>query len=154
MTMQSRAAAISSIAVVVAVIVGTSASTVDAQDASAAPSAVTEFSATLSADQTQHRATALNLKYDFPNEFCKDGLDTYSVDQSMTFTADPVVVEVATFDSPLAGWGSQDAFIYARAARRRMSSRSRIRLPDVRDTAVRDHRQHRRHPQHCPARGG
>lgn len=88
-------------------------STTDAQDVSTAPSAGAEFSATLSAVQTQHRATALNLKYDFPNEYCKNGLSTYSVDQTMTFTAAPVAVEVATVDSPVPGWGSQDAFLFA-----------------------------------------
>jgi hypothetical protein len=103
--------AILSILVVGSVAPGAYGTAVSAQDASGAP-AVAAFSATLKAVQTQHIASALNLKYDFPNEYCKNGLETYSMDQSMTFEGDPVAVEVATTDQPPDGWGTQDAFLY------------------------------------------
>ena len=75
MPLKSRAA-ILSIVIVSSVTVVTSAYSVDAQDASPVPSVVAEFSASLSAVQTQHQATALNLRYDFPNVYCKDRLET------------------------------------------------------------------------------
>ena len=72
---------------------------------------VYQFSATLTAKQTVHDATLLNVKYDPPNKYCKNGLLSYSTDQVITVTTDPVMVDVVKLGAPPEGWGDQTVFL-------------------------------------------
>jgi hypothetical protein len=81
--------------------------------ASAAPPAA-QFSARLTAVQQVHDASLLNVKYDRPNQYCKNGLLSYSTDQTVTFTSDPVAVDVVKLETPPEGWGDQVVFLVPR----------------------------------------
>ncbi len=82
-----------------------------AADPSIATAAAAGFSVTLTATQHQHAATLLNVKYDRPDRYCKDGLLSYSTEQTMTIRTDPVMVDMVKLDSPPADWGSQEVFL-------------------------------------------